>query len=148
VPLGNYSPESLTFPNSPLAFPFLNLRSLLIGIVAVGVKHGGAAYQWWERSGGGSGEVRGLLAVTPRGGSPAVMVEVGLTACAGGRARRRRVLRLLTAVELNQTAWGASLEVRGDIRARNRPVAHRVSRSPCAGGRAKLGDVNPAPPVM
>jgi hypothetical protein len=93
VPLGNYSLESLTFPNSPLAFSFLNPRSLLTGTIAVGVKHGGAAYRWRERSGGGSGEVRGLLAVTPRGGSPTVMVGVGLAACAGGRARRRRVLR-------------------------------------------------------
>jgi hypothetical protein len=33
------------------------------------------------------------LAVTSRGGSPKVMVGVGLAACAGGRARRRRVLR-------------------------------------------------------
>jgi hypothetical protein len=31
--------------------------------------------------------------VTPRGGSPAVMAGVGLAACAGGRAHRRRVLR-------------------------------------------------------
>jgi hypothetical protein len=93
VPLGNYSPESLTFPNSPLPFSFLNLCSLLTRIVAVGVKHGGAAYQWRERSSGGSGEVRGLLAVTPRGGSPTVMVEVGLAACVGGRAHQRHVLR-------------------------------------------------------
>jgi hypothetical protein len=47
----------------------------------------------WERSGGGSGEVQGLLAVTSRGGSPAMVVGVGLAACAGGRARWRRVLR-------------------------------------------------------
>jgi hypothetical protein len=56
-------------------------------------KSGGTAYRWWERSGGGSGEVRGLLAVTSRGELPAVMAGVGLDACAGGRGRRRRVLQ-------------------------------------------------------
>jgi hypothetical protein len=93
VPLGNYSPESLTFPITPWLFPFLNLRSLLAGTVAAERKSSGAAYQRWERSGEGSGEIWGLLAVMSRGGSPAVMARVGLAACAGGRARRRRVLR-------------------------------------------------------
>jgi hypothetical protein len=51
------------------------------------------AYRRWERSGGGSAEVWRSLAVTSRGGSPAVMVRVGLTACASGPACRRRVLR-------------------------------------------------------
>jgi hypothetical protein len=51
-------------------------------------------------------------------------------------------------VELNQTARGAPLEVKGDLCARNLPVAHRVTRSSCTGGRAKSGDVNPAPPAM
>jgi hypothetical protein len=92
-------------------------------------------------------EVRGLLAVTSRGGLPEVMAEVGLAACARGRARRRRVLQHATAVKFNQIARGASLEVNGDLCARNRQVAHRVARSTCAGGRMKSGDVNPAPPV-
>jgi sigma54-dependent transcription regulator len=56
-------------------------------------KKGGAAYRQRERSGGWPGEVREVLAVTSRGGSPAVMVGIGLSACAGGRARRRRVLQ-------------------------------------------------------
>ena len=56
-------------------------------------KKGGADYRRRERSGGGPGEVREVLAVTSRGGSPTVMAEIGLAACAGGRARRRRVLR-------------------------------------------------------
>jgi hypothetical protein len=55
---------------------------------------------------------------------------------------------LLMAVKFNQTAQGASLEVNGDLCARNRQVAHRVARSTCAGGRTKSGDVNLAPPVM
>jgi hypothetical protein len=80
-------------PITPWPFIFLNPHSLLTGTVAVGIKSGGAAYRWWERSGGGLGEVRELLAVTSRGGSPAVVAGVGLAACAGGRARRRRVLR-------------------------------------------------------
>jgi hypothetical protein len=39
------------------------------------------------------GEVREVLAVTSRCGSSTVMVGIGQTACAGGRAHRRRVLR-------------------------------------------------------
>jgi hypothetical protein len=92
MPLGNYSPESLTLPITPWPFPFLNLHSHLARTVAVGIKSGGTAYQLWERSGGGSGEVRELLTITSRGGSPTVMAGVGLAACAGGRARRRRML--------------------------------------------------------
>jgi hypothetical protein len=80
------------FVDNPWSFPFLNPRSLLAGTVAVGRKSGDATYRR-ERSGRGSGEVRGLLAITSRGGSPATVAGVGLTACAGGWARRRRVLR-------------------------------------------------------
>jgi hypothetical protein len=47
----------------------------------------------WERSGGGLGEVQEVLTITSRGRSPAVMARVGLAACTGGCARRRRVLR-------------------------------------------------------
>jgi hypothetical protein len=92
VPLGNCLTESLTFPITPWRFPFLNSCSLLAGTVAAERKSGGAAYRQWERFGGGSGEVRGLLAVTSRVGLPMVMCGVGLAACADGRARRRRVL--------------------------------------------------------
>jgi hypothetical protein len=55
---------------------------------------------------------------------------------------------LPTAVEFNQTAQGASLEVSGAIGARNQRVAHRAARSTCDSGRRKFGDVNPAPPTM
>jgi hypothetical protein len=61
--------------------------------VTVERKKGGAAYRRRERSGGGLGEVREVLAVTSRGGSPMVMAGIGLATCAGGRAHRRRVLR-------------------------------------------------------
>jgi hypothetical protein len=44
-------------------------------------------------SGEGLGEVREVLAVTSRCGSSTVMAGIGLTVCAGGRARRRCVLR-------------------------------------------------------
>jgi hypothetical protein len=93
VPLGNCLTESLTSRITPWLFPLLNPSSLLVGTVVVGIKAGGASYRWWERSSGRLGEVRELLAVTPRDGSPAVVAGVGLAACAGGRARRRRVLR-------------------------------------------------------
>ena len=68
------------------------------------------------------------------------MQAVGLVgeACSG----------LPTAVEFNQTTWGASLEVSGAIGARNRRVAHRAAWSTCDGGRRKSDDVNPAPPAM
>jgi hypothetical protein len=75
------------------------------------------AYRWWERSGGGSGEVRGSLAVTLRGGSPVVVAEVGLAACVG--LVSGACFGLLTAVGLNQSARGASREVSGAIGARN-----------------------------
>jgi hypothetical protein len=91
VPLQNYSTESLTC-EYPLALLSFNPSSLLVGTVTVERKKGAAAYRRRERSGGGLGEVWEVLAVTTRGGSPAVMAGIGLAACAGGRARRRRVL--------------------------------------------------------
>jgi hypothetical protein len=56
-------------------------------------KKGGVAYRRRGRPGGGLGEVREVLAVTSRCGSPTVMAGIGLAACTGGRAHRRRVLR-------------------------------------------------------
>jgi hypothetical protein len=55
---------------------------------------------------------------------------------------------LLTAVEFNQIARGASLVVKGVVGARNRRVAHRAARSTCDDGRMKSGDVNLEPPAM
>jgi hypothetical protein len=92
VPLGNCLTESLTSRITPWPFPFLNPSSLLVGTVVVRIKGGGAAYRRREKSGGGLGEVQELLAVMPRGESPAVVAGVGLAACAGGLDRRRRVL--------------------------------------------------------
>jgi hypothetical protein len=87
---------------NPLAFLSLHSSSLLAGIVAAEREKSGAAYRRRERSGGGLGEV---LVVTSRGGSLAVMAGIGLVACAGGRARRRHVLRLAHGgrVQLNST---------------------------------------------
>jgi hypothetical protein len=93
VPLGNYSTESLTSHITPWPFPPLNPRSFLAGTVAEGRKSSGAADRRWERSSGGSCDVRGSLAVTSRGGSWAVVAGVGLAACTGDRARRRHVLQ-------------------------------------------------------
>jgi hypothetical protein len=92
VPLRNCFTESLTSRKPPglsLSYPEL----LPVGTVTVERKKGGATSRRRDRSGGGPGEVQEVLAVTSRGGSPAVMAEIGLAACAGGRARRRRVLR-------------------------------------------------------
>jgi hypothetical protein len=61
--------------------------------VTAETKKGGAAYLRRGRSGEGLGEVREVLAVTSRCGLSTVMAKIGLAACAGGRARRRRVLR-------------------------------------------------------
>jgi hypothetical protein len=52
---------------------------------------------------------------------------------------------LLTAVDLNQSAWGASREVTGAVGARNRRVSHCAARSTCDGDRMKSGNVNQAP---
>jgi hypothetical protein len=54
---------------------------------------------------------------------------------------------LLTAVELNQSARGASREVSGAVGARNQRVAHRAARSTRGGCRMKSDDGNLAPPV-
>jgi hypothetical protein len=44
-------------------------------------------------------------------------------------------------------AWGASLEVKDAVGARNRRMAYRVARSTCDDDRLKSGGVNPASPV-
>jgi hypothetical protein len=54
---------------------------------------------------------------------------------------------LLTAVESNQNARGASCEVRDAVGARNWRMAHRVTLSTRGGGRPKSGDVALASPV-
>jgi hypothetical protein len=100
--LGNCSSESLTFPKKPLVFPFLNPRSLLTGTVAIGIKSGDAAYRRQERSDGGLGEVQELLAVTSRGGSPAVMPGVGLASAQAVGLIGDVCFGLPTVVELNQ----------------------------------------------
>jgi hypothetical protein len=54
---------------------------------------------------------------------------------------------LLTAVESNQGARGASGEVSDEVGARNWRMAHRVTWSMRGGGRSKSGDVVLASPV-
>jgi hypothetical protein len=54
---------------------------------------------------------------------------------------------LLTAVESNQSARGASCEVRDAVGARNWRMAHRVTQSTRGDGRPKSGDVVLASPV-
>jgi hypothetical protein len=55
---------------------------------------------------------------------------------------------LLTAVELNQSARGASWEVSDDVGARNLGMAYRVVRSTRDGGRLKSDDGDPVPLAM
>jgi hypothetical protein len=76
-----------------------------------------------------------------------VMAGVGLAACAGSRAHRRSVLGPAHGGKVQSNRTGSSLEVNGDLSARKQPVAHRVARSSCTGGRTKSGDINLAPPV-
>jgi hypothetical protein len=83
--------------------------------------------------------------VTSRGRLPSVMDGVGLAACAGGRAHRRRVLQPTHGDRVHLNHMAASREVISAVCARNRRAAHRVARSTRADGRAKPGDVNPAP---
>jgi hypothetical protein len=91
VPLWNCFPESLTSQN-PHGFSFSQPELLPHHNSDRREKKGGTAYRWRGRFGGGLGEVWEVLAVTSRCGSPAVMARIGLAACAGGRACRRRVL--------------------------------------------------------
>jgi hypothetical protein len=90
---------------NPLAFLSLHPSSLLTGTVATEREKGGTAYRRRESSGGGLSEVWEVLAITSRGGSPALMAGIGMAACVGGRARRRRVLRPAHGgrVQLNST---------------------------------------------
>jgi hypothetical protein len=54
---------------------------------------------------------------------------------------------LLTVVEFNPRAHGASRGAKETTRARNRSKTHRGARSTCAGGRVKSGDVDPVSPA-
>jgi hypothetical protein len=54
---------------------------------------------------------------------------------------------LLTAVDLNQSARGASREVSGAVGARNLEMAHRAVRSTRGGSRLESGDGDPVPPA-
>jgi hypothetical protein len=83
----------MTAEKNPMAFPSFNSDPFPLVTVTAERKKGGAAY--WRRgsSGEGLGEIREVLAVTSRCGLSMVMARIGLTACAGGRTRRRRVLQ-------------------------------------------------------
>jgi hypothetical protein len=76
-----------------------------------------------------------------------VMAGIGLTACTGGRALRRRVLQPAHSGRAQSNAQGASRDAKGAIGTRNRRMAYRGARSTCDGGRLKTGNVDPASPV-
>jgi hypothetical protein len=94
----------------------------------------------WVRSGGlwrsrrGANHRRWWLEV---GWSRAQAIGLAYDACSS----------LLTAVESNQGAPGASWEVSDVVGARNWRIAHRVTRSTRGDGRPKSGDVALASPV-
>jgi hypothetical protein len=93
IPLRNYSSESLTVQKPPcLLFLLPRGPSPLLNSTR-GSKKGGAAYRRRGRSGEGRGWLREVFAVTTRNGSTTVMAGIDRSTCAGGRARRRRVLR-------------------------------------------------------
>jgi hypothetical protein len=92
IPLRHYSFESLTL-QTPLAFISSSTRSLFLLNSTREWKRGGATYLRQGRSGEGRGWLREVLAVTTRYDSTVVMAGIGRSTCAGGRARRRRVLR-------------------------------------------------------
>jgi hypothetical protein len=75
------------------------------------------------------------------------MTGIGLTTRAGGRARRRRVLRPAHGGRAQSNGTGASWDATDAIGIRNRRMAYRGARSACDGGRLKSGDVDPASPV-
>jgi hypothetical protein len=54
---------------------------------------------------------------------------------------------LLTAVEFNPMAQGASRGAKDATRARNRRKTHRGARSTYVGGRVKSGEVDPVSPA-
>jgi hypothetical protein len=110
-------------------------------------KKGGAAYRRRGRSGEGWGWLREVLAVTTRCGSTAVMAGIGRSTCAGGRARRRRVLRPVHGDTGQSKARGASRGGKESTRARNHRITHREARSTFTGDWVKSGDLDPASPV-
>jgi hypothetical protein len=63
------------------------------GTMTAAEEKGGGAYRRRGCSGEGSGEVRESLAITPRCGSPAMVVGEGRSTRASGRARWRRGIR-------------------------------------------------------
>jgi hypothetical protein len=93
IPLRNYSSESLTVQNPPDFYSFFpEVPPPPLNSTRERNK-GGAAYRRRGRSGEGWGWLREVLAVTTRYDSMTVMAGIGRSTCAGGRARRRRVLR-------------------------------------------------------
>jgi hypothetical protein len=110
-------------------------------------KKGGTAYRQRGRSGKGWGWLWEVLAVTTRYGSTTVMAEIGRSTCAGGRARRRRVLRPIHDDTGQSKGTGTSRGANESTRARNRRITHRGARSTFADGRVKSGDLDPASPA-
>jgi hypothetical protein len=147
MPLRNYSPESLNIQNPPGFFFFLpeipplfekvttevNRASRLTsgegGPAKGGVssrkswrsRRGTAHRRWWPESVGPRAQTGELIGGVRSG--------------------------LLTMVEFNPRAQGASWGAKDDTRARNRRKIHRGARSTYACGRVKSGEVDPVSPA-
>jgi hypothetical protein len=75
------------------------------------------------------------------------MAGIGRAMCAGGGLVGGVCSGLLTAVEFNPRAHGASRGAKESTSARNRRKTHRGARSTYAGGRVKSGDVDLVSPA-
>jgi hypothetical protein len=142
MPLRNYLPESLTIQPPPASSSFsprslppfetvtaeVNMAAWLTGGEGGPAKGGVSSgkslrsRRWcWPESVGPRAQASGLV-----GG-----------VCSG----------LLTTVEFNPRAQGASRGAKETTHARNRRKTHRGARSTCVGGRVKSGDIDPVSPA-
>lgn len=147
MPQRNYSYESLTVQTPPASSSFssrslspfetvtteVNRLARLTGGEGGPAKGGVSSRRsWWSRR----GTTRRWWwpeSVGPRAQAGALVGGV----CSG----------LLTAVDFNPRAQGASQGAKETTRARNRRKTHRGARSTYTGGRVKSGEVDPVSPA-
>jgi hypothetical protein len=147
MPLRNYSPESLTIQNPPGFFfflpeippPFETVTAEVNRVARLTGSKGGPA-----KGGVSSGKsLRSRRGTAHRCRWPE---SVGPRAQAGGLVGGV-CFGLLTTVEFNPRAQGASRGAKETTRARNRRKTHHGARSTYAGGRVKSDDVDPVSPA-
>jgi hypothetical protein len=141
MPVSNYSPESLTVqpprllllsPRDPSPFETVttevNRAARLTGGEGGPAKGGVSSRRSWRSRWGTARRRWWPESVGPRAQAGRLIGGV----CSG----------LLTAVEFNPRAQGASRGAKESTRARNRRKTHRGARSTYAGGRVKSDDVD------